>query len=247
MPTHPEPLPEWLRFFCSAGQPSEAIHSQLLMLQQIVLEANRRMNLTADRTPELFWVRHIEDAVRAGACLHARQSLGDKEFSMLDVGSGGGVPGLVWAILWPQAQITLLEATRKKALFLEEAARQLSLSAVRVLNGRAEELGQNAQWRETFDYATARALAALPVLLELTLPFVRPGGWLAAIKSANVAAELQASGAALAALGAAATPPDILEYQRCDGVESRICLVQKTNPTPMQFPRLPGVPRQKPL
>jgi len=217
---------------------------RLATLVELILAENTRQNLTADKTPDLFWPRHIEDAVRAAAALHARVAALAAP-RILDIGAGGGIPGLVWSLLWPSAKVVLLDSRRKRTAFLERAARELNLPCVDVLTGRAEELAHDARHREAYDLATARAVAPLPVLLELALPFAAVGGAFAAIKSADQTMELAAAAGVPERLGARAAGE--LDYRRSDGKACRVLIYQKRGPTPSRFPRNGAQLARRPL
>jgi 16S rRNA (guanine527-N7)-methyltransferase len=129
-----------------------------------------------------------------------------------------------------------------------ETAAALELANVRVLTGRAEDWGHDPAHRERYGLVTARAVAPLPVLLELTLPLARPGGVVAAMKSESAGEELAQSAVALRRLGGA--PPDMartLFYDRHDGRRACVCLLGKATATPGAYPRPPGVPKRRPL
>jgi len=163
---------------------------------------------------------------------------------LVDVGSGGGLPGLPLRIARPDLELTLLEANHRKAAFLVQAAARLGLDGVEVLAERAEDAGRDPRHRETFDVAVARALAPMPVLAELCLPLVRVGGRLLAMKT-DAAAEAAAAepairrlGGELVEVGAAASEARSL---------GEVVVVAKVAPTPAEFPRRPGVPGRRPL
>lgn len=227
------------------GDPAAAaaMQTRLTELAELILTAAARMNLTADRDPDLFWRRHIEDGLASAWAVEDAVGIPSR---ILDVGSGAGLPGLVWAILWPGSSVRLLEARAKRGEFLKQTAAALKLNSP-VLTGRAETLAHRKDFRESFDLVTARALASMPSLLELTLPFVRVGGHVAAIKSAAGAAEeLALSAKALDVLGAAPDPRRI-PYERPDGKACELILVRKARPTPPAYPRRDGLPQNKPL
>lgn len=163
---------------------------------------------------------------------------------MVDVGSGGGLPGLALKIARPDLRLTLIESNGRKAAFLEHAAAVLELEDVQVVARRAEEAGQDPSLRECFDAAVARALAAMPVLVELCLPFVRVGGVLLAMKAA-AGDEVDAARPAVAELGgeleAIVAAPSALRDR------GEIVIVRKIAPTPAAYPRRPGVPGRRPL
>lgn len=247
-PQHTHPLSETPEPSAPSANPSvdAAALAALRRVAETILAANERMNLTADREPEIFWQRHIADAIAAARAIEAvagRPGAGER---VLDVGAGGGIPGLAWAALWPEAIVELMETRGKRCEFLREAAAALGLANVRVIEGRAEELGHEAGLREQYALVTARALAAMPTLLELTLPFVKLGGWLGAIKSAPVDEELAQGRAALATLGGEAEVR-VAPYARGDGKACAVCLARKASPTPAAYPRRPNLPERRPL
>lgn len=162
---------------------------------------------------------------------------------VVDVGSGGGLPGLPLKITRPDLSMTLVEADHNKAAFLVQACAKLGLSDVDVIAKRAEELGQEPRFREAFDLAVARALAPMPTVVELCLPLVRVGGRLLAQKTnkeeaASAERAIGLLGGSLEAIVAA--PSDA----RRSGT---VMIVSKVRPTPTTYPRRPGVPARKPL
>jgi 16S rRNA (guanine527-N7)-methyltransferase len=160
------------------------------------------------------------------------------------VGSGGGLPGIPLAIARPDARVTLLEATGKKAAFLERAARGLGLDNVRVLTARAEEAAHDSRERERYDVVVARAVAPLPALVELTLPFVRVGGVLAAVKGSRAEQETAEGEGAVRRCGGGEVQSRSLS---ADTPALRLLLIPKVSPTPPELPRRPGMPVKRPL
>jgi 16S rRNA (guanine527-N7)-methyltransferase len=200
-----------------------------------LLDWNSRVNLTAITQPAAIDRLHFADSL---ACLLEPIDAGA---AVLDVGAGAGFPGLPMKIARPDLRLTLLEATGKKARFLEHLVAALSLDGVTVAAERAETFAE----REAFDVVVARALAAMPALLELTLPFCRVGGVVLALKKgARLSAELAAAGRALAILGGQLVEPRAYELE---GEPRRLVVVRKVSPTPAGYPRRPGVPAKKPL
>jgi 16S rRNA (guanine527-N7)-methyltransferase len=202
----------------------------------LLAEANARMNLTAIRDADEAWVRHVFDSLTLLRVL-AEAPAGA---SIADIGSGGGAPGLLLAIALPASKVTLIEATGKKAAFLEETAAALGLSNVHVVNARAEDAGQDAQFREQFDVVTARAVGPMKVVAELTIPFAKPEGMVTLIKGAKAEDELAEARQALHRL-----------HARSAGVvetpTGRIVVLEKMRKTPAQYPRRPGEPKRDPL
>jgi 16S rRNA (guanine527-N7)-methyltransferase len=162
---------------------------------------------------------------------------------VVDVGSGGGLPGLPLKIARPELQITLVEADQAKAAFLVQAAARLGLQDVDVVARRAEEVGRDHAYREHFDVAVARAVAAMPTLVELCLPLVRVGGRLLAQKTGSE--EVDRARHAIEVLGGELekTAP----APSAERAQGTVVVVRKLRPTPEAYPRRPGVPARKPL
>ena len=195
---------------------------------------NTRVNLTTIIEPEDVAKKHFLDSLAAAPYL--------KEGAhVADVGTGAGFPGLPLLILRPDLKFTLMDSLQKRLVFLEAALQELGLSAACV-HTRAEDAGQNPAYRGMFDAALTRAVSALPVLCELTLPLVKVGGVSIAYK-ADAAEELAASGNALQLLNATAERVSVpSDY----GVRELVILT-KTAQTPKMYPRKAGTPAKKPL
>ena len=203
-----------------------------------LLDANQHMNLTAVRDPEEAWNRHVLDSLSLLPFLGGAGRI-------IDVGSGGGLPGMILALARPDLQVTLLEATGKKCRFLEETISALSLRGVRVLSLRAEAAGRDPDHRERYDLAVARGLASLNVLIEYTVPLVRVGGRVLALKGTAAEDEVGTATAALQALGSEV----VAAHDALPGVidHARIVEIVKRQPTPEAYPRRDGVPSKRPL
>ena len=183
--------------FAAAGFPLSAVQAQQFeQYYTILLDWNQRMNLTAIEDAEDVVYKHFLDSVLT---LQVTGPLAGKQ--LIDVGTGAGFPGVPLKIMTPTLELCLFDSLQKRIHFLEHLCGQLALKDVRTLHGRAEEFGQNAAYRETFDLATARAVAKLPVLAELCLPFVRVGGQFVALKGPELEQELAESQRALETLG----------------------------------------------
>ena len=154
--------------------------SQFATYQSLLLDWNQRMNLTAIREPRQIQQRHFLDAL---TCSLATGVLNGR--SLIDVGTGAGFPGLPLKILFPDLRLTLVESVVKKTRFLEAVVAELGLNDVTIVSERAEQLGQDAVHRGQYDWAVARAVAELRVLVEYLLPFCRLGGFVLAQKGAN--------------------------------------------------------------
>ncbi len=167
----------------------------------------------------------------------------DDARTVADVGSGGGLPGLPLKIVRPDLAITLIESDRAKAAFLVQACARLGLTGVDVVDLPAEEAGRDPRYREAFDVAVARAVAPMPVLVELCLPLVKVGGRLLAQKTTRE--DVGAAAHAIELLGGS-TEAVLASASSARGTGT-IVVVRKTSSTPPLYPRRTGVPRRKPL
>jgi 16S rRNA (guanine527-N7)-methyltransferase len=207
----------------------------------LLLAANRRINLTRVTEPEAVARLHLLDALSA---LPMIDGLGHRARG-LDLGSGGGVPGLVLALARPERRWVLVDSVRKKADVLREFVAALGVDNVEVIAERAEILGHEPEHRESHDLVTARACATLPVLAEYSLPLLSVGGALLAWKGPISADELHAGRAAAAACGGGA--PSVLPPGFDELGEHRFVIIAKVKPTPQRYPRRPGEPGRHPL
>ena len=201
-----------------------------------LLAANERFNLTAVTDPAEAWVRHVQDSLTLVPFLASADAK-----RVIDVGSGGGLPGLPLAIAMPGARFTLLEATGKKAAFLDETIAALGLRNARVVNERAEVAGQDHhEHRAHYDAVVARAVARLNTLAELTVPFAREGGAVLLIKGQQAEAEVAEAKQSLYRLHA-----QVVDLHRT--ATGTVVVIEKPRATPRSYPRAPGEPKRKPL
>jgi 16S rRNA (guanine527-N7)-methyltransferase len=221
--------------------------AQLARLDQLgaaVREGNRRVNLTRIVQPAEIETRHFLDSLTAALPLLDRLRSGDV-LRLVDVGSGGGFPGLPLKIAFPQLEVTLVESVHKKADFLKETVAQLGLSNVEVIAERAETAGRAPEHRDAYDWATARALGTLPVVIELCAPFLDAGGLLVAQRSGKLDDELTHAAPAFKALRLWSRTPIYLDVPGLDG--HGLIVGEKYAPTPDAYPRRPGLPRKRPI
>ena len=206
----------------------------------LLLDANRRLNLTRVVEPAAVARLHLLDSLAALPILDSAEAR-----RALDLGSGGGVPGLVLAIARPEVAWTLVDSVRKKADAMRSFVVALGLPNVEVLAERAEILGREPSQRESYDLVTARACAALPVLAEYALPLTRIGGAVLAWKGRISEDELAAGGAAARLLGGG--EPEVRPAEFAELGDHRFVVVSKLRPTPVAYPRRPGEPARRPL
>ena len=239
---------------------------KLCQYSELLLEQNKVMNLTAITQPDQVARLHFLDsaAVLAWGSSQGRRTdlepvpaealttrganaptwLAGK--SLIDVGTGAGFPGLVLKILEPSLRLTLADSLGKRVTWLESVCARLGLEGVTCIHARAEELALDPSYRDGFDVATSRAVAAFPALCELCLPFVKVGGQFIAMKSVDSAAEIQAGEKAVKALGGKLSGG--VDYPVPGaGVTHRLVVVDKRSPTPKGYPRSWGKIKKAPL
>lgn len=201
---------------------------------------NMKTNLTAITTREEVYTKHFLDSLTLAPELIKRECE-----SLVDIGTGPGFPGLALKIALPSLRVILVESAGKKAEFLAQATAILGLQGVQIVNGRAEELGQDGDYREKFDSACARAVARLPVICEYALPLLKIGGVFLAQKGETANEELESAKEAIETLGG--KYKETLKAEVPEAGERYIILIEKKNPTDKKYPRKPGVPEKKPL
>jgi 16S rRNA (guanine527-N7)-methyltransferase len=229
----------WDDLFAAAGvaldhSPRQSLSRYLDLLSA----ANQRMNLTRITERSAMELQHIADA------LTLLPFLPKESHRLADIGSGGGVPGIPLAIARPDARVTLIESTKKKAAFLRKAVAELRLVNVEVIDERVEDVGRAAT-RETFDVAVVRAVAQMVWLVEWGLPLLRIGGKLLAMKGQKVSDELSAAAKAGKLLGGRAP---IVHPVVLPGTDHHVIVeVTKQKKTDARFPRPPTAAKGKPL
>jgi 16S rRNA (guanine527-N7)-methyltransferase len=191
-----------------------------------------------------FEVRHVLDSLTAAVPLLDRLNAGEA-LRLVDVGSGGGMPGLPLKIAFPALRVTLVESVNKKADFLRQTIAELGLSDVSIVALRAELAARNPKHRDAYEWATARALGRLAVVVELCAPFLAPGGLLVAQRSGDLDAELVHAAPAFKALHLWTRTPTYLDMPSLPG--HGLVVGEKYAPTPAAYPRRPGMPRKRPL
>lgn len=220
-------------------QLSQNVLEKLEKYQAMLMDWNTRMDLTSVKDGDMA-SRHFLDSL-----LPMREKgLIPEKGRLIDVGTGAGFPGLPLAIAHPELQVTLLDAQEKRCHFLRAVRDELALSNVVILHGRAEDFGRDHQYRERFDRAVARAVAALPVLSEYLLPFVKTGGQMLCWKGPGAAEEVPAAKSAIAQLGGGKIRTLPMAYEDEHHV---LVVVDKKEKTLPQFPRKNGVPAKRPL
>ncbi len=224
---------------------TDDVYTRLDTYARLLVEWNEKMNLTAITDPVGIAVKHFADSLTVAPLLPSGA------FSLIDVGTGAGFPGVPLALLREDCRLTLLDSLNKRLAFLETVCRALDLP-VTLIHARAEEGGRKPELREQFDVATARAVAALPTLCEYCLPFVRVGGKFLALKGPDGDREQQAAGKAVATLGGKFVVAQTLTLPQSpeEGVEPmtrRLVEIVKIAPTPPKYPRQSAKIAKQPL
>ena len=221
---------------------TETQASQFVRYYAELVYWNKRVNLTAITDWEAVQSRHFLDSLTAAWALPAEML---KSGMFIDMGSGGGFPGIPMKLAFPGMRGTLLDATAKKTAFLAHVCDALALQDMTVRAGRAETLAHEVEMRKSFDIAFARAVADLAALAELTLPFVRVGGLVVLHKKANISSELERARGAIKTLGGELR--DVLAVTLAGLSDNALVVIEKQRPTPDRYPRRPGMPAKRPL
>lgn len=209
------------------------------------------MNLTAVTERASIRERHIADSlallpVLETTYLKYNMTKPVKNIKVVDVGSGAGLPGIVFAIARPSWEVTLMESIQKRCSFLEHVTQVSGLTNVKVIRARAEDAGHEISCREAFDVAVARAVAEMRILVEICLPLVRVGGLLVAAKGATPQEEVESAKRAAGLIGATILPIHKVDSEGPYGQRTAI-LCLKEQKTPRKYPRKSGVPQKQPL
>jgi len=218
----------------------------LMRLRDLLVEANQRFNLTALDDDASILALHFLDSLTAAPVIRAVQARQAATLSLIDVGTGGGFPGLPLKIALPELRVTLMDGTAKKVRFCAAAIRALGLREIRAIQDRAEEAGHRPEHREQYDVVIARAVAPMPTLAEYLLPLARVGGMCIAMKGSEAEAEAARAAGAIARLGGVLSAVEPVSLPGRDERRALI-LIGKVQPTPQTYPRRGGAPRKSPL
>lgn len=213
--------------------------SRLDQFAEMLIETNKSFNLTAIKEPDDVTVKHFADCLAIFKYIDIPQNA-----KIIDVGTGAGFPGLVLKLARPDIKMTFLDSTRKKLGFIENVLNECGVQG-EILHMRAEEAAQLTKYREQFDFATARAVAALPVLSEYCLPFVKQGGSFISMKAAESNEEIGEAKKAIGILGGKIE--EDIQFDLVENMPRRIIKIKKNSQTPTKYPRPSAQIAKKPL
>lgn len=221
---------------------------QFLRFYELLVEWNSFMNLTAITEFDEVMKKHFIDSLSFVNYLKAGNisDFDSCSFTMIDVGTGAGFPGIPLAILFPKAEFVLMDSLNKRIKFLDAVKEELGLSNVTNIHSRAEDLARNASHREHYDFAVSRAVANLSTLTEYCLPFVKIGGTFVSYKSEKLSEELSTASSAIHLLGGKAGEP-ISFLLPNSGIYRSLLPIIKTEKTAKKYPRKAGLPSKEPL
>ena len=204
-----------------------------------VLEWNEKVNLTAITDPEEFEMKHFADSV-----MSAGNDIMKNAKKIIDVGTGGGFPGIPLAILFPDKQFTLMDSLGKRIKIIDQLAKEIGINNVELVHARAEDLAKKKEYREQYDVCVSRAVANLATLSEYCIPFVKIGGYFAPYKTAAAEEEIAEGKKALFILGGHLE--SVSEFSDAE-LDHTILWIKKVKMTPVKYPRKAGTPSKEPL
>lgn len=210
-----------------------------------LMEWNKRINLTAITDYEEVQIKHFLDSITVTLAL-TKDEMNKPNLSIIDIGAGAGFPGLPLKILLSQPRLVLLDSIAKKTAFLRHVTQKLKLSNVEIVTGRAEEIAHLLLYRQQFDVVVSRAVASLPTLVELALPFCRIGGKFVAQKKGEISQEINKASKAINVLGGKLNQVKKIELEEFRD-ERYLVIFDKIYPTPEKYPRRPGIPKRCPI
>ena len=208
----------------------------------MLVEKNKVMNLTAITEKDEVILKHFVDSISVAAAVPEFS----KKAKILDVGTGAGFPGIPLKITFPDTNVTLLDSLNKRVLFLQEVTDSLGLKKITAIHDRAEDAARKPELRGRFEIVVSRAVAALPVLAEYTLPFLREGGYLICYKTPEAEKELEEAAHAISVLGGGKS--SIYEYTLPGtDITRSFIVIKKIKATPKAYPRKAGTAKKNPL
>lgn len=220
---------------------SEKQKQQFQKYYELLIEKNKVMNLTAITEYSEVKLKHFYDSLTIVKVMDM-----EKVDNLIDVGTGGGFPGIPLKIVFPHLEVTLLDSLNKRIQWLSELTEELELQKVTCIHGRAEDYGRNPDYREKYDLCVSRAVANLSTLAEYCMPFVKKGGYFVSYKSAAAEEELSQAGKAVSLLGGEIAEAHSFQLEDTD-MNRTLVKIEKVRETPKKYPRKSGIPSKQPL
>ena len=230
-------MKEWEKYFDFHFSVEQL--EQFFAYMNLLIEWNKKMNLTAIIEPNEIILKHFIDSITILKEI-------DSNSKIIDVGTGAGFPGIPLSIMNPTLKITLVDSLNKRLIFLQEVIKELGLKNIEIIHARAEELGQNKKYRECFDVATSRAVANLSTLSEYLIPLVKIDGKVISMKAGNAQEEIREAQKAINVLGGRIESIEEFTLPQTD-IERTIIMINKERYTPNKYPRKAGVPSKDPI
>ena len=212
---------------------------QLYDYMNLLIEWNKKINLTAIIEPKEIILKHFVDSLTISKYINEKSTL-------IDVGTGAGFPGIPLKILRNDIKITLVDSLNKRIKFLDEVIKKLNLDNIKTVHGRAEEIGRNKEYREKFDYATSRAVANISTLSEYLIPLIKNNGKCIYMKGTDLDEELEKGKKAISVLGGNIVNKEEFELPYSD-IKRTIIIIEKVKNTPTKYPRKAGTPSKEPI
>lgn len=212
-----------------------------ILYKELLEEWNQKINITTITDSFEIDIKHFVDSITPLTTEFFKENI-----KLIDIGTGGGFPGLPIKIMREDIEVVLVDSTKKKVNFLADVIDKLGLEKIQAIHGRAEEMGRNTDYREKFDIAISRAVAQLNTLCEYCLPFVKVGGYFIAMKGPDVKEEVEEASNSIKLLGGKLIDTKVIKLPLSDITHSLI-IIEKIKGTPTKYPRGGGKPRKKPL
>ncbi|MCB2356631.1 16S rRNA (guanine(527)-N(7))-methyltransferase RsmG [Clostridium estertheticum] len=216
-------------------------YDQFMLYKDLIKEWNEKINLTAIKEDEAIVQKHFIDSMKVFKFDQLKNAK-----NVIDIGTGGGFPGIPMKIIKPEVNIVLLDSLNKRIIFLNEVINRLDLKNIKAIHGRAEDFAQEKQYREKFDVAVSRAVANLTVLSEYCIPYVKVGGYFVAMKGPAVEEEIKLSKNAIRMLGGQIEHIEKVQIEGSD-LNHNLVIIKKISQTHKKYPRKAGMVAKDPL